>query len=89
MTRRPLPDTVRLPIHGIRSGQWLWRACCAGREPAESLDWRDREDLVAALVERGWSDVEIATLTRMTTYTTARIRARLGMPANTSRRTAA
>jgi hypothetical protein len=87
--RRPLPDTVRLPIHGARSGQWLWRACCAGREPAESLDPRDREDLVHALVERGWTDVEIATLTRMTSYTAARIRARLHLPANTTRRTAA
>lgn len=61
----------------------MWAACCAGREPAESLDPRDREDLVAALLERGWSDTQIAVLTRMSTYTTARIRVRLGLAANT------
>jgi hypothetical protein len=60
-----------------RSGALLWAACCAGREPAESLDPRDREDLVAELVARGWSDVQIAVLTRMSTYTTARIRQRV------------
>lgn len=74
MTRRIVPDAVRQPMSAARSGALLWAACCAGREPAEALDPRDREDLVAALVDRGWSDVQIAVLTRMTTYTTARIR---------------
>lgn len=82
MTRRAVPDGIRQPMSGARSGQLVWWACCAGREPAESLDWRDREDLVAALVERGWTDVQVAILTRMTSYTTARIRDRLGLPAN-------
>lgn len=82
MTRRAVPDGIRRPMSGARSGRLLWQACCTGREPAESLDPRDREDLVAALVQRGWTDVQIAVLTRMTTYTTARIRERLGLPAN-------
>jgi hypothetical protein len=79
--RRPVPEDIH-HIPGARSGVLLWKACCAGREPAEALDTRDREDLVAALVFRGWTDVEIAVLTRMSTYTTARIRSRLGLPAN-------
>ena len=78
MIRRPVPDHLARP----RSGVLLWKACCEGREPAEALDPRDREDLVAALVEQRWTDVEIATHTRMSTYTTARIRQRLGLRAN-------
>lgn len=79
MNRRVVPEVLRQATAGARSGQLLWRACCAGREPAEALDPRDREDLVASLVERGWSDVDIAVLTRMSTYTTARIRQRIGL----------
>lgn len=77
MTRRLVPAAVRRPMSAARSGQLLWAACCAGREPAESLDTHDREDLVAALADRGWSDVDIAVLTHMSTYTTARIRERV------------
>lgn len=79
VTRRVpvVPEQVRRPMSATRSGPLLWAACCAGREPAESLDDRDREDLVAELVARGWSLTEIATLTRMTSYTTARIAARV------------
>lgn len=78
MTRRWASGAPAAPA---RSGALLWRACCAGLEPAESLDARDREDLVADLVGRGWSDVEIASLTRMSTYTTARIRSRVAATA--------
>lgn len=85
MTRRLVPDSVRQPMSAARSGALLWQLCCAGREPAESLDTRDREDLVAALVERGWSDVQIAVLTRMSTYTTARIRERVATAAEAAR----
>lgn len=77
MTRRAVPASLAVPMSARRSGPLLWRACLLGQEPAESLHPRDREDLVAALVARGWTTAEIATLTRMTTYTTARIRARL------------
>lgn len=56
-----------------RSGRELWMACCAGDEPAELLDPRDREDLVAHLLDRCWSITEIATHTRETEYTIDRI----------------
>lgn len=79
MSARTVPAGVRTPMSAARSGALLWAACCAGREPAESLDARDREDLVADLVGRGWTDREVAVLTRMSSYTTARIRARLGL----------
>jgi DNA-binding NarL/FixJ family response regulator len=82
VTGRHVPADVRRPMAATRSGAALWIACIAGREPAEALDTRDREDLVAELVGRGWSDAEIAVLTRMSTYTTARIRSWLGLPAN-------
>ncbi|HEY9354656.1 MAG TPA: hypothetical protein VIP28_15445 [Nocardioides sp.] len=57
-------------------------AALAGVEPAEALTTRDRHRLVGMLVRDGWTDVDIAALTRMTTYTTARIRTRLDLPAN-------
>lgn len=88
MTRRPVPSLLR-PTAGVRSGLHLWRACCTGAEPAEALDTRDREDLVATLVERGWTDLEIALLTRMSTYTVGRIRDRVGLSANQPDRLAA
>ena len=58
----------------------LFEACLAGREPAESLPTELRTRLVAQLVAQGWTDAEIAALTRMSTYTTARIRERVGLP---------
>lgn len=82
MTRRRVPTTLRQPMSGARSGQLLWRACLEGREPAEALHWRDREDLVAGLVQNGWTDREISALSRMSLYTTARIRHRLVLPPN-------
>lgn len=63
-----------------RKSAWrTWRDCCAGLLPAELLSSREREDLVWHLHERGWTDLQIAEHTRMTLYTTARIRARLGL----------
>ena len=62
---------------------WQWKQCLAGEEPAEILPPRDREDLVYVLVhELGWTDREVAAHTRMTDYTTARIRDRLGLKPN-------
>lgn len=75
---RTVPAEIAVP----RSGQQLWLRCCLGLEPAEMLDTRDREDLVAELVGRGWTDVQIAVHTKMSTYTTGRIRRRLGLPSN-------
>lgn len=56
----------------------LYAACRAGDIPAEVLDPADRERLVGELWAAGMNDVEIATRTRMSTYTTARIRSRIG-----------
>ncbi|WP_139219612.1 hypothetical protein [Actinopolyspora alba] len=56
-------------------------ACLRGSEPAEALSTTDREHLVRRCCEAGWTDAEIAARTGMTTYTTARIRTRLGLPA--------
>lgn len=77
MNRRAVPLNLGKPMSGARSSALLWRACLLGLEPAESLDTCDREDLVAQLVARGWSLVEIAVLTRMSLYTTARIADRI------------
>lgn len=69
----------------------LMTACWRGEMPAEALETADRERLIAWLWEEGWSDVQIATHTKCSTYTVARIRDRIGLPANsmTSERDAA
>lgn len=72
---KPRPDTA-----GV-SRAWLRRACLQGRMPAELLTTEDREHLVHTLWKRGWTDVEIASRTVMSTYTTARIRSRLKLAA--------
>ena len=59
--------------------------CWKGELPAEVLTTVEREHLVYELWLDGWTDVEIATHTRMTTYTTGRIRARLGLAAHPAR----
>ncbi len=60
----------------------LYAAGLAGHEPAEALTTLDRRRLVAVLHAAGWTDGEIAEHTRMTTYTTARIRGDLGLTPN-------
>jgi hypothetical protein len=59
-----------------------YRNALAGNEPAETLPTRERELLVAELHARKWTDREVAAHCRMTTYTAARIRTRLGLPLN-------
>lgn len=59
-------------------------ACRRGHEPAELLTTSEREHLIFDLWAAGWTDLEIATHCRMTTFTTARIRARLGLAAHPS-----
>lgn len=81
MSRRrlgPIPARERVS----RSHELLWVRACRGLEPAEALDHRDREDLVAQLLLAGWSVSEIACHTRMTEYTTARIAARFQKPSS-------
>lgn len=53
-----------------------------GLLPAEALPTRVRGQLVAELHEDGFTDVQIAERTHMTTYTAARIRAALGLVPN-------
>jgi hypothetical protein len=72
-----------------RTRQRQYDACWRGEEAAEVLRPADRERLVEDLWDQGWTDVEIATHTRMTTYTTARIRTRLGLDARTAMKEAA
>lgn len=60
-------------------------ACWKGELPAEILTTAERERLVYELWGYGWTDVEIACHTRMTLYTTARIRARLGLATHPAR----
>ena len=81
MNRRSVPAacTPSRP----RAHHRVWLRCWEGREPAEALSTRDREDLVWDMVHQlGWTDHEIAEYTRMTPYTVARIRDRLGLTAN-------
>lgn len=67
----------------------LFKQCRAGKEPAEILPSYARDWLVHELWTNGWTDVEIASWTRMSTYTTARIRERLGLVVNTIERAVA
>jgi hypothetical protein len=57
---------------------YLVRMCRAGKLPAEVLSTVDRERLVDDLWKLGWSDLEIATHTKLSTYTATRIRSRIG-----------
>lgn len=75
MTRLPRPRT------NVRA----YNACLDGHEPAEVLPTAQRDLLVMELHSRGWTDVEVAAHTRMTTYTAARIRRRIGLPVNFNR----
>lgn len=80
------------PVHGHpnpprphtspRRRRALLSACWAGHQPAELLDTADREHLIHDLWSLGWTDVEIAAHTHTTTYTTGRIRDRLGLAPN-------
>lgn len=68
--------------------QQHYRGCLSGQLPAEGLTTTDREQLLRVLYRRGWSDLEVAVHTRMTLYTTVRIRNRIGLKANTKKRAA-
>lgn len=83
MARRLVADPAR-PTS--RSNRDRWEGCCRGTYPAEVLSTRDREDLITELHALGWTDVEIAEHCMLSTYTTARIRDRLGITPNQGRR---
>ena len=81
MPRTPPVQAPGAP--GPRRSPWrLWRRCWEGREPAESLTPQDREDLIGHLHRAGWSDEDMARHTRLSMYTTARIRDRIGLAPN-------
>ncbi|HEY3477325.1 MAG TPA: hypothetical protein VGL02_00370 [Streptomyces sp.] len=63
----------------------LLEACWAGRLPAELLEPGDRDQLIYDLWKEGWTDAQVAVHTRLTTYTAARIRLRLGLAARPMR----
>lgn len=67
----------------------LFRACLAGDLPAEELPTDLREQLVTYLHQQGWTDLEIAIHCRMSTYTTGRIRSRIGLRSNDTQKGAA
>lgn len=60
----------------------LYRSCLLGILPAEVLDTPEFERLIRDLWEADWTDVQIAAHTRTSTYTTGRIRERLGLAAH-------
>lgn len=78
----------RTPSRGPpeRRGEWAaYRAAREGDLPAEALPTHLRWRLVAELHRAGLGDVEIAELTRLSTFTTARIRAGMGLRPNRPR----
>lgn len=80
----PEPATARVSELVAAAERRLVFHVLAGREPAEILPTAVRAALVALLVGAGWLDDEIATQLRMTPYTTARIRTRIGLRPNTN-----
>jgi len=60
----------------------LYELARAGAVPAEELPSNLRWQLVAELHAEGWTDAHIAQHTRMTEYTTARIRGAMNLRAN-------
>lgn len=85
MHGRPTPSRPALALTDAA----LRSACWRGDIPAEALSTEDREQLVYDLWAARWTDAEIATRTQMTTYTTARIRARLGLVPRSAQKGAA
>lgn len=80
---RPLIRYIRDGEIPVRQSSARYAAVLRGEAPAEALTTEHRERVVMFLVAKvGMSDEAIAGLTRMTTYTTARIRKRLGLRAN-------
>lgn len=75
----PAPERPGTAPRALRK---LFDQCRGGVLPAEILPAYARDWLVHELHGMGWSDVEIATHTRMSTYTTGRIRDRLGLEPN-------
>lgn len=71
---------VHADLGPIEPGRFT--AALAGREPAEALCSADRLRLVGQLHRAGYTDVEVASRCRMSTYTAARLRTALRLPPN-------
>lgn len=74
------------PTHAQAQAWRDYTHALAGRLPGEFLDGAWRGLLVAELTAAGWNDEQIAVHTRWTTYTVARIRTAMGLPANHEQR---
>lgn len=77
-------EATELPL-ARRGERELYRQAKAGFLPAEALPTHLRWRLVVDLHREGWTDVEIAEHTVMTTYTTCRIREGMGLTINRPR----
>jgi len=83
-----ISTTVKVPLREGRlhtsdlSADLLKRLCLRGDLLAEELSTTARELVVAWLHREGVPDREVASRTGMSTYTAARIRARLSLPAH-------
>ena len=74
-------NTSPTPLPLARRGEReMYRQAKTGFIPAEALPTHLRWRLVADLHREGWTDVEIAEHTAMTTYTTCRIREAMQLP---------
>lgn len=73
----------RQPTHHPRGR--TYQLARDGEIPAEALPTPLRWRLVSELHADGWTDTDIAAWTRMTTYTTARIRDGMGLAPNRPR----
>lgn len=79
--------TKRQPIPApVTTSPRLYAAALRGDLPAEALVPGDQERLLVALWALSWTDVQIATHARWTTYVVGRIRDRLGLAPNGIRR---
>lgn len=75
-------DRQQPRLRSVADRPLQYQAAFDGHEPAEALTEHDRGRLVAELHGLGWDDQRIAQHTRMTTYTTTRIRGALGLLPN-------
>ncbi|MBV9010647.1 MAG: hypothetical protein JO272_01130 [Pseudonocardiales bacterium] len=66
----------------VTTSPQLYAAALHGHTPAEALVPADQQRLLTELWARGWTDVQIATHTRWTSYVVGRIRERLGLAPN-------
>lgn len=85
--KRPRKRIPKPPATYAQAQAWIdYTHALAGRLPGEALDGAWRGLLVAELAAAGWTDEQIAVHTLWTTYTVARIRTAMGLPANHEQR---